>query len=342
MLAVWIAAVSCMNFKPTDESDFDYHNDSGVFVVNEGNFMYGNASLSYYSPEKKMVESEIFINANGINLGDVAQSMTIYNNAGYIVVNNSGIIFIIDINTFKVKGTITGFVSPRYMHFVNDNKAYVSDLYSSRIYIVNPQTRKITGSISTGKHKSTEQIVQCGRYVYVNCWSYDNTILVINSETDQICDSLTVGIQPNSMVIDKNNKLWVLTDGGYEGSAYGNEMPSLYRINTADLTIEHKFDFTINDSPSSLCINNTQDTIYYINKSVWRMDVADANLPLQPFIAYSGTLYYGLGVSPHTSEVYLADAVDYVQNGKMYRYTPQAVCIDTVTTGICPSSLCFK
>ena len=340
--AIWFAAVSCMDYKPTGENDFDYRNDNGVFIVNEGNFMYGNASLSYYSPQKKYAENEVFIQANGIKLGDVAQSMTIRNELGYIVVNNSGIIFIIDINTFKVKGTISGFVSPRYMHFVSDSKAYVSDLYSSKIYIVNPQTRKITGSISTGKHKSTEQMVQCGKYVYTNCWSYDNKIMVIDSETDRITDSITVGIQPNSLVIDKNNKLWALTDGGYANNPYGHEIPSLYCINTADLTVERKFDFALSDSPSSLCINSSGDTIYYINNSVWRMNILDTNLPSQPFIPYNRTLYYGLGVSPRTSEIYLVDAIDYVQNGKMYRYTPQSHCIDTITTGICPSTLCFK
>jgi DNA-binding beta-propeller fold protein YncE len=340
--ALWFAAFSCMDYKPTGENDFDYRNDNGVFIVNEGNFMYGNASLSYYSPEKKIVENEVFIQANGIKLGDVAQSMTIRNGLGYIVVNNSGIIFIIDINTFKVTGTITGFVSPRHIHFVSDNKLYVSDLYGAKIYIVNPSTRKITGSISTGKHKSTEQMLQHGKFVYTNCWSYDNKILIIDSETDQIADSITVGIQPNSMVIDKNGKLWVLADGGYENNPYGYEIPSLYCINTANLTVEQKFDFRLNDSPSSLCINNTGDTIYFINKSVWRMSVLDTNLPPQPFIPYNGTLYYGLGISPHTSEIYLTDAIDYVQKGKMYKYTPQAICVDTVTTGICPVALCFK
>jgi YVTN family beta-propeller protein len=331
-----------MNYEPSGENDFNYYNDNGVFIVNEGNFMYGNSSLTYYSPDNKRSESEIFIRSNGIKLGDVAQSMTIRNGLGYIVVNNSGIIFVIDINTFKVVRTITGFISPRYIHFVSDTKAYITDLYSSKITIVNPQTSKITGSIPIGAHKSTEQMVQYDKYIFTNCWAYDNKILVIDTETDKIIDSITVGIQPNSLVIDRNNKLWVLTDGGYKNNPYGHEIPALYRINTYDFSIEQKFNFALDDSPSNLCIDENGDNLYFINKSVWKFNITATNLPDVPIIPYNGTIYYGLGISPRTSEIYVADAIDYVQNGKIYRYTPQAVCIDTISTGICPTALCFK
>ena len=74
---------------------------------------------------------------------------------------------------------------------------------------------------------STEQMVQYGKYVYCNCWSYQNRIIKIDTETDQVVDELTVGIQPTSLVMDKYNKIWTVTDGGYEGSPYGYENPAL-------------------------------------------------------------------------------------------------------------------
>jgi DNA-binding beta-propeller fold protein YncE len=331
-----------MDYGAKDESDFNYYGKDGLFIVNEGNFMYGNASLSYYDIDDKHVESEVFIRANGIKLGDVAQSMTIHNGTGYLIVNNSGVIFTVNINTFKVTDIITGFTSPRYIHFVNDSKAYVTDLYGSVIYILNPTTKKISGLIHVAGHKATERMVQSGKYVFTNCWSFDNKILVIDSENDKIVDSITVGIQPNSMVIDKNNKLWVLTDGGYSGNPFGHEIPSLFCINTSDFRIEKRFDFALNDSPSRLCINNSLDTLYFINQSVWKLGINATTLPDIPAIPYQGTMYYGLAISPKSSEIYLSDAIDYVQNGKIYRYTPQSVCIDTINAGVCPSGFCFK
>ncbi len=132
----------------------------GMFIINEGNFMYANASLTYYIPGSGKTENEVFIRANGINLGDVAQSMSIYGDNGYIVVNNSGVIFVIDPDTFRLKGSITGLISPRYIHFIDARKAYVTDLYQEKITIVDPQAFRISGHIPTPGHRSTEKMVQ--------------------------------------------------------------------------------------------------------------------------------------------------------------------------------------
>ena len=53
---------------------------SRLFITNEGNFQYGNATLSYYDPATKKVENEVFYRANAMKLGDVAQSMCIHDN----------------------------------------------------------------------------------------------------------------------------------------------------------------------------------------------------------------------------------------------------------------------
>lgn len=94
------AFVGCMKWDYGKMEPFRATGD-GLFIMNEGNFQYGNATLSYYDPETKKVENEIFYRANAMKLGDVAQSMIVRDTIGWVVVNNSHVIFAISTNTFK-------------------------------------------------------------------------------------------------------------------------------------------------------------------------------------------------------------------------------------------------
>ena len=344
-LLLLAGATACMEWDYGNQEQFSLPGH-GLFITNEGNFQYGNASLSFYDPLEKSVENELFYRANAMKLGDVAQSMTIRDGIGWIVVNNSHVIFAIDIETGKEIGRITNLTSPRYIHFLSNEKAYVTQIWDNRIFIVNPSTFEITGYIPvprmTMEQGSTEQMVQYGKYVFVNCWSYQNRILKIDTETDSVVDELVVGIQPTSLVLDKNNKIWSVTDGGYEGSPYGYEAPSLYRIDAETFTIEKEFRFNFGDAPSEVQLNGTKDKIYWINDDIWEMDVTADVLPSNPFLDSRGTIYYGLTIDPSSGDVYVADAIDYQQQGMILRYSSEGAELDKFYVGIIPGAFCWK
>ncbi|MFA5301169.1 MAG: YncE family protein [Bacteroidales bacterium] len=330
-LMVLFLTGSCMKYGPSETETFEPGpSTDGFFIINEGNFMYGNASLTYYDPRSGTLENEVFIRANGINLGDVAQSMTIHNEKGYIVVNNSGVVFVIDTHTFRLTGNITGFISPRYIHFVSDKKAYVTDLYQEKITIIDPESYSITGYINTPGHKSTEEMVQWENELFVSCWSYDNKLLIIDTQTDAITDSIQVGHQPTQLLLDKNNKIWCAATG------------DVYRIDAATKTVEKIFTVSNNASYSYLALNATRDTLYILNRDVWRMGVNENAFPLLPFIRNQNKHFYGLAANPSTSHIYVADALDYVQPGRVYLYNAKGQPLDTLTAGINPGAFCFK
>ena len=338
-------ATSCMEWDYGATEDLNASGE-GLFITNEGNFQYGNATLSYYDPLSNEVQNEVFYRANGMKLGDVAQSMTIYDNKGWIVVNNSHVIFAINIENFKELGRIENLTSPRYIHFINPEKAYVTQIWDNRIIIVNPKKYEITGYITVPdmlmESGSTEQMVQYGKYVFCNCWSYQNRIIKIDTETDTVVDQLTVGIQPTSLVLDKFDKLWTLTDGGNEGSPYGYEAPALYCIDAATFTIEKEFKFKMGEVASELQLNGRKDTLYWINNDIWEMEVTADQLPLKPFLKYQNTKYYGLTVNPYNSEVYVADAIDFQQQGMIYRFSAKGNLLDQFYVGVTPGAFCWK
>ena len=101
----------------------------------------------------------------------------------------------------------------------------------------------------------------------------------------------------------------------------------VYRIDAETFTVEKQFKFKLGDWPSEVQLNGERDKLYWINKDIWCMDVNATRVPVRPFLEYSGTIYYGLTVNPVNGEVYIADAIDYQQQGKIYRcllYTSDA------------------
>jgi YVTN family beta-propeller protein len=306
-----------------------------VLIINEGNFGWGNGSLSLYKPIDKTISNSVFQQANNsIPLGDVVQSAYQNNNNIYVIANNSGKIEVMEKTNFVSTATITGFNSPRYFYPVSQNKAYVTDLYSNSIQIVDVASNSITGSIVYNGW--TEQLIMHNDTVYVCDMTNDN-LLIINPNTDNIVDSVKLGVQPNSIVKDQNNKLWIMCDGGFNETN-----PQLIRFNPQTRAIEATFTFPIlGDSPGNLSINKTGDVLYYINSNVYQMTINDASLPLSALISNAGNTFYGLGIDPINEDVYISDAIDYVQNGLVFRYSSTGGLIHQFNVGIIPGNFLF-
>ncbi len=308
----------------------------GVFIINEGNFGWGNGSVSFFDFTESKVYNHLFQKANDRVLGDVPQSMFIMDSLGFIVVNNSGKIEVVNMENFRSVNTITGLTSPRYFLPVSELFAYVSDLYSGLITQVRLDDFIITKTIETGM--STEQMIKIGDELFVANWSGGNKILVIDIVEGKLVDTIDVIMEPNSMVMDNNHKLWVLCSGGY----LNEEIPAIFRIDPVTREKEKIFRFSVlESSPSHLCINGLGDTLYFLNNGIFQMPVSDTEIPSEPLVQ-TGKLFYSIGIDPENGIIYAADAVDYQQKGKIFRYLPEGALKDSFDVDIIPGSFVFN
>ena len=325
---------------------------SGVFILNEGNFTYANSSLSYYDMETETVENNMFFRVNNAPIGDVGQSLTKIGDDLFIVVNNSKYIYKVDAQSIVYKAKIEGFTSPRYMLPVSDSKAYVSDLESKGIWILNLNTLQHR-FLETGN--TTEAMVKIGDEVFVSNWSNyypgqmgdttsNKTIQVIDCVNDMLVAEIEVAQEPNSMVVDKNNNIWVSCSGSYNAV----QDPALICIDPVTRTVIKRFDFTPGvDYPSGLAIDGAGENVFYMTGgygtlNVYKMSVDDSELPTTPFITADGKLFYNLKVNPDNGDVYITDAKDYVSNGDLLHYSPEGTLLGSYSLGIIPSYMLFN
>jgi hypothetical protein len=306
----------------------------GAFVVDEGNYLGGNAKISFFNFSDATAVEDLFQPTNTRPLGDVGQSMTLINGKEYVVVNNSGKIEVVNPSNCFSTNTITGFTSPRFILPLSPSKAYVSDLFANAISIVNLSSNTKTGSIPFPGE--SEAMVLANGEVFVSSTDHDK-VFVMNPNTDVVTDSIQVAKGGNSMQMDNNGKLWVLCYGDYFTSAPGG----LYRINTSTHLVEQSFPFTTLQSPTRLCANTAGDTLYYLDNGVMRITSTAVVLPGAAFIPQTTHSFYGLAIRPGNGEVFVTDAVDYSQRGHLLQYSASGTLMNDAIVGVIPGGIYF-
>ena len=311
---------------------------NGVFLINEGNFMGGNGSLSFYSYDSAKIYNDIFLNVNGRPLGDVPNSMAISGERIYIVVNNSGKIEVTDRNTLESVKTITGLTAPRQISVISNSKAYVSSMYSDSVTIIDLYDNSVSGYINI--RRTSEAITVLRNRAYIASWIGGNEIMVIDTDKDKVIDSVEVAVEPESMVIDKDKTLWVLCNGGWLRENYAE----LIAVNTSSNDIERKLVFSSKlSSPSSLSIDGEGSTLYYLDSGVRKIKTdAVAVSSSAAFIPETGHYFYKLAVNPANGDILATDAVDYQQKGHLLIYTSAGILKSDERTDIIPGMMLFS
>ncbi|TYC17905.1 hypothetical protein ES677_00585 [Bizionia gelidisalsuginis] len=300
---------------------------NGIFVLNEGGYTHSNASVSFIDVSGQ-VYNNVFFAVNGRELGDVAQSMTFYEDKAYILINNSNTIEVVNRYTFEKITTIeNGISNPRYMTFVGD-KGYITnwgdpaDTTDDYVAVLDTQTNVIINTILVPE--GPEAILNNNGTLYVahkGGWGYGNTISVLDATSETITYSIAVSDVPGNMVT-QNNDLYVICSG--KGGYTGDEtLAGFYKINMITNQVEDEIAFADGVHPGYLEINNNS-LLYTLNSEVFEMELTDFSLSTAALFSTSpqnvGVLY---GFRIINGNIYIADAKDYVSNGEVLVYNLQ-------------------
>ena len=337
--------------KPLDDiSNLTDDFSKGFFIINEGNFDWGVGTLSHHNPITGVSSHKIFEKKNDFELGNVFQSANIFEDKIFMVINNSEKIIIANyhnmeyINDIVIKGA-----SPRYIQKINDNKYYITELYAGGFWVLNIPNKNEKKNISYKKislpYANTERMLLLDGYIYMSVnkttfRSEDNysKVLKIDINTDKIIDEVIVPLMPNSMVLDKNKDIWILS-----GGMTGDIEFTISKLNPENMDVEFRKNIKrengIINSPSHLVINN--NILYFQNSNIWRFIIEKNKLEEKPFIKVEkGHQVYGINISIE-NDIYISDAIDYNQEGYIRIYDENGQHKKDIKSGIIPSGVIF-
>lgn len=339
--------VSCSDDEnPNNEAPLGSY-DNGVLVLNQGGFGHGDASVSYISSDLSVSQNDIFSVVNPtITLGDTGQDFGLYNELGYIVLNVSNKIEIVNRYTMVSMGTIdSGLDNPRYIAFFN-GKGYVTnwgdggDPDDDYVAVIDLSSNTVTSKIPVAE--GPEKIIENAGKLYVahlGGFSFGNTISVINAATNTVSNTITVGDAPNAMQI-KDGALWVSCAGkpSYVGETAG-------QINKVILATNQVNTYAYTDVTkhiTNLAIAGN-DAYYTVDSGVYKFALNGTALPEMPFFSTVEQEVYGVySFAINNGYIYVGDAGNYQNNGKVYVYGMTGTLVKMFSVGVIPACFSFN
>jgi len=307
-----------------------------IYILNEGSFQRGNASLSLYLPDSNEVFNDVFETAAGRALGDVGNSMTLHDGRLWIVVNNSNRIEVLTTEDHAPIRSIECLpdASPRHIVFDDAGTGYISNLYRNSVSVYDSVTNSFIAEIPVGDNPDGMAIAEGSLFVANSGFGNDNTVSVIDLVTRQVDRTLQVGDYPTAMLHLPGGGIAVLCTGASNNWEDPNDDTpgGLYIIDPATRTVVDSL--TLGGHPTRLA-RDEQGHVYTIDGGITRIHLASKSVT-KDFIP--GT-FYNLFVDVRDGKIYATDAADYVQNGTVEVYSLSGTKENTLSVGVIPSSM---
>jgi len=323
------------------EPEGDFKN--GYFVTNEGPFQNGTGTITFVE-NGGAVSQNVYKTVNDEDLGNIVNSMYIADDKGYIVVNNSGKVVVVNRYTMEKEAVILGESINNPRHFVaGDGKGYISNwgdplnTEDDFITVISLSSNAILATIPVGEGPENMVLEAGNLFVCLEGgYGQNNKVVVINTEDNTIKENIVVGDVPNSILLDRNSDIWVLCQGKPDYT--GDETKgSLFKIESGTNAVT-SIDFTAIQHPTLL--NYDSEKLYYnLDGKVFGFGISDADLPTEAIDGLDG-YYYTMNID--SGELYGTDAGDYASEGTLKVFNlVSGDLMQTISTGIIPGQVVF-
>ncbi|MBR9921324.1 MAG: hypothetical protein GYB31_10835 [Bacteroidetes bacterium] len=339
-----LTGLSACDPEPMDQDPETPAYGNGIYIVNEGPFISGTGSVTYFDPIADTLTQMVYQKANdGEVPGNVLQSLFFHDNNVALVVNNANKLLIADGETFERKGLIEGFELPRYYLGVSTSKAYVSQWGATgtdgSIAVVDLASGGIDRLIETGQ--GTERMLLLDDRVFVvneGGFGRDSVVSVINPASDEIVDEFIVGDNPTSILADADGVIWTL-GRGYTANFSNPDDPANTDGKLCNFLPDGagKFCMDVPRGATDLVIDPETGTLYFTaDGQIWTY--ATDGSQTQPETFYPG-YFYELFWDNDRKLLLAADAGDFASDGRILEINAAGEETGSFDAGIVPAFL---
>lgn len=187
-----------------------------IYVANQGSFGNGNGSVTMHAPPTQQTSQVLS------QISTIIQSVLVHEGRLYVMSSTAGQVDVLDLTTNERVAQVAGLVNPRYMAFVDDDKAYVTGQYydyqnpddSSLVQIVDLASSSVTGSIEVPRQPDDIVVVGDTAYVALGTFSATPRLGVIATAGDELVRFIDLDCTaPRYMVVDGDDDIHVICSG---------------------------------------------------------------------------------------------------------------------------------
>jgi len=344
LVALAIAVGGC------GEDDGDLLDDTplvsgaGVYVLNEGLFGDGNASLSYYDAISGELTESVFSAANSRPLGDTANDIALNDGKLWIVVNNSQTIEVIDADTRASVATVDfpGGGAPTTIAFDDTgSKAYVPLRGGNALARIDTASMTQDADPVEVGDQPQEAVFADGKvYVTNSGFGTGNTVSVVDASTFAVASIIEVGANPTAIVNAGAGRVAVLASG-----VSWSDPPTPGAVVVIDTATDTVLNSIPLDSGALDRMEMGRDgAAYFLTPgAVVKFDVAADTLTPDFITAATAGAggFYGLSVDQESGHIYVSDAKDFASSGDVYVFDATGALVQTFAADLLPRAMVF-
>lgn len=314
----------------------------GVFVINEGLYTQNNSEITFYDPATDQTITNFYSTSNGKIIGDNANSMFIFEDKGYIAVDGSNKIEVIDLKTGKSLAVIdlgqNG--SPREIFILNSQRGFVTSFSKNAVIEFNPSNYTIIREIKVGRYP--EGIIYSNYKLFVanSELGSGSTISVVDLGTNSEIKTIRVGLNPRFLGLSNNGKVIAGCSGDFFDS---NSKGGYYFIDPIGLTVSDSIILTYH--PQDFCITKNNLLFYINNKGIGKINLSDKSVDTVFINGFDVNDIYGIAYSLAFDEtdqkLYIGNPKNFTQNGEVKIFDANGNYLKKFDTKINPGAIYF-